>query len=401
MTVEGRGPTTKSAETVVAPREGVSFAERTTLGLGGPARWWVEVRSASEAVAAVEWARSRAAPVLIVGGGSNLVVADAGFDGLVIEVVSADVEMEREEGEVLLRVGAGADWDALVERAVADGLAGIECLSGIPGRVGAAPIQNVGAYGQEVAEVLEAVEVLDLGPDPDRDSGAGGGPPVRRFATSECAFGYRTSRFKHAEAGRWLVLSVELRLRRSATGIARYPELQRRLGLGGAASSAPLDQLRSAVLELRRTKSMVLDPEDPESRSAGSFFVNPIVSADQAVRVREDLGRGLPSWPTAGGRVKLSAAWLIEAAGFRKGEADAGVGISKRHSLALVHRGGGTARALVERAAAIRERVRHVSGVTLEPEPVFVGFGSPRSGRRGLGPSGSEVLDHIVGGTTG
>jgi UDP-N-acetylmuramate dehydrogenase len=346
----------------------VPLAPRTTLELGGPARHLVTVTDESSLVEALGWAQTQALPVLVLGGGSNLVIGDDGWDGLVVHMAMRGFEHERSAGRLTLRVGAGEPWDALVARTVREGWAGLECLSGIPGSAGATPIQNVGAYGQEVSEVIAAVHVWD------RVDGR-----RRVLAPAECGFGYRDSAFKrHPE--RAVVLAVDLELRPGGAPTLRYAELAR--AFEGAASPS-LAAVRERVLELRRSKSMVLDPGDPNRRSVGSFFTNPVVEAAVAEAVAEQaLREGLveraaavPRFATEDGRVKLAAAWLIEAAGFCKGERRGAVGISSRHALALVHHGGGRTRELLALAEEIQAGVRARFGIELRPEPVLVGVG--------------------------
>jgi UDP-N-acetylmuramate dehydrogenase len=283
----------------------------------------------------------------VLAGGSNVVVADEGVRGTVVRVLTRGVERQ---GASLV-VAAGEPWDALVERCVAAGLQGFECLSGIPGSTGATPIQNVGAYGQDVAETVRWVRVLD------RSTGE-----ISTMTAAQCGFTYRGSVFKHND--RWTVLAVGFQLRESTeSGPLTYRELCRTLDIeiGG---TAPLDEVRSAVLALRRGKGMVIDPADPDSVSAGSFFTNPIL--DAAID-------GAPAWPEPDGRFKTSAAWLIERAGFTRGYGTGRAGISSKHTLALVNRGGATTAELVALAREIAAGVRARFGVELVPEPVFVG----------------------------
>jgi UDP-N-acetylmuramate dehydrogenase len=319
----------------------VELAELTTLRLGGPAGAFLEAVTEAEVVAAAPEA------ALILAGGSNVVAADSGVSGTVVRIATRGVK----RSGTRLTVAAGEDWDALVARCVAEGLQGFECLSGIPGSVGATPIQNVGAYGQEVAETVESVRVLD------RVTGR-----VAEMPASACGFVYRGSVFKYHD--RTVVLSVTFRLREAGvSGPLRYAELARALDVpvGG---SAPLGDVREAVLALRRRKGMVIDPGDPDSVSAGSFFTNPILDAAPD---------GAPAWPEPDGRVKTSAAWLIEQAGFHKGYGGGRVGISGKHTLALVNRGGGTTAELLALAREIADGVRERFGVALHPEPVLVG----------------------------
>jgi UDP-N-acetylmuramate dehydrogenase len=319
----------------------VELAALTTLRLGGPAASFVEVYEEGELI---EQARDAG---LIVAGGSNLVVADEGVPEKVVRIATRGIERDGTR----LTVAAGEDWDTLVQQCVDDGLQGFECLSGIPGSVGATPIQNVGAYGQEVAETVVKVRVYD------RQTGE-----IEEMSAQECGFGYRTSVFKYHD--RRVVLSVTFALR--ATGVSgplRYAELARALDVS-VGESARLEDVRAAVLQLRRGKGMVIDPDDPDSVSAGSFFTNPIL---------EKAPDGAPTWPEPDGRVKTSAAWLIENAGFHKGYGNGRVGISSKHTLALVNRGGATTNELLQLAHEIADGVHGRFGVALHPEPVLVG----------------------------
>jgi UDP-N-acetylmuramate dehydrogenase len=333
----------------------VVLSAYTTLGLGGAAERMVTVYDEDEAVEAV---RGAAGPVLVLGGGSNLVIGDGGFAGTVVRIASRGRTTSYDGDDVRLEVAAGEDWDALVEWCVGEQLAGVECLAGIPGRVGATPIQNVGAYGQDVSETVVSVRAYDRDTDEVR-------------TVDDCRFAYRSSRFK-AEAPRWVVLSVSYLMARSTDSRpVRYAELARTLGIevGG---TAPLAEVRDAVLSLRRGKGMVLDPHDVDTRSAGSFFTNPLLQPEQldALRAR---GAEPPSYPEPDGRLKVPAAWLIEQAGFGKGDFAGPVGISSKHALALVNRGGARTEDLLRVARAIRDGVRDRFGVDLVPEPVLVG----------------------------
>lgn len=352
----------------------VPLARLTTLGVGGPARYMARVDDEAAVGAALAWAQARQLAVHIIGGGSNLLVADSGVDGLVLRYERASLAFERDGETTRVTAAAGLSWDALVERAVMAGLAGIECLSGIPGDVGAAPIQNIGAYGQEVAETLTAVSVVE------RSTGK-----HLRLAADECGFGYRTSLFKTRWRDRHVVIGIELALGSETHGSLRYRDLIERFardvarGGGGQADAAPtLAAVRDAVLEIRRQKSMVLSPEDPNRRSAGSFFTNPVVTVQAADAADEVSAAGkvaaMPRFPLEDGRVKLSAGWLIEAAGFPRGTTRGRVGLSSRHALALINRGDASAAEVVSFASEIRARVRDRFGVTLVPEPAFLGF---------------------------
>jgi UDP-N-acetylmuramate dehydrogenase len=347
--------------------EDVPLAPRTTLQVGGPARFLARCHGEDELLEALCFARDRRLPSWMLGGGSNVLVADAGLGGMVVELTDTAMELESDGDEhVRLRAAAGAPWDALVELAVEEGLAGLECLSGIPGKVGAAPMQNIGAYGQEVAETLESVEVLDRAR----------GTPVR-IAAAECGFAYRQSHFKGRWRERFVILGVTFRLPRHDVGTLRYPELAKSLGTRLDGAAPRLAELRAAVLEVRRRKSMVIDPNDPNRRSAGSFFTNPVVDPEVAERTRAVFGggSGMPTFPMPDGRVKLSAAWLIENRGFSRGFRLGRAALSSNHCLALINPGGASAADLVALAAHVRGRVRDACGVTLRPEPVFLGFG--------------------------
>ncbi|MFP5336422.1 MAG: UDP-N-acetylmuramate dehydrogenase [Actinomycetes bacterium] len=329
----------------------------TTLRVGGPARACVEATTADEVVEAVRSADAAAEPVLLVAGGSNLLVADEGFDGTVVLVRTRGVEVLSGDwcGGVTVRVAAGESWDALVERAVASGWSGVEALSGIPGSTGATPVQNVGAYGQEVADTIASVRTWDRAEQ-----------RVRTFAVAECGFAYRWSRFK-AAPHRWVVLDVTFQLPiADLSAPVRYAELARTLGVE-VGQRAPLDDVRQAVLGLRRGKGMVLDPADHDTWSAGSFFTNPVLDA-------ADVPEGAPRFDAGDGRVKTSAAWLIEHAGFGKGHGLPGpAALSTKHTLALTNRGGATAAELVALAREVRDGVRARYGIELVSEPVLVG----------------------------
>jgi UDP-N-acetylmuramate dehydrogenase len=339
------------------------LADLTTLRLGGPARRMLEARSEEELVGAVREADASGEPLLLLAGGSNVVVADEGFPGTVVRVLTRGVERDGSR----FTVQAGEPWDDFVAARVADGLAGVECLAGIPGSTGATPIQNVGAYGQEVDEVIRAVRVLE------RATGE-----VTELAPEECGFSYRSSAFKR-EPGRRVVLSVTFELEpQDGSRPIRYTELARRLGVE-LGESAPLSDVREAVLSLRRAKGMVIDPDDPDSVSAGSFFTNPILDPEEFEtlerRVAEWLGPEVrpPSFPEPDGRVKTSAAWLVERAGFGRGHGAPGpIMVSTKHSLALTNRGGGTTAELEALAGRIRAGVRERFGVELVQEPVSV-----------------------------
>ncbi|HQR26233.1 MAG TPA: UDP-N-acetylmuramate dehydrogenase [Nocardioides sp.] len=340
------------------------LGDHTTLRLGGPAQTWVEADSERMLVEAVGAADAAGIPLLVLAGGSNVVVGDEGFAGTVVHVATRGVVADRDDcdtlaacGGVTLRVAAGEPWDDLVAQAVASEWAGLEALSGIPGSVGATPIQNVGAYGQEVADTVASVRTWDRR-----------ARTQRTFPLAECGFGYRHSRFK-AEPDRYVVLEVTFLLRQGTLSApVRYAELARALGVE-LGQRAPIADVREAVLALRRGKGMVLDAEDHDTWSAGSFFTNPVLTAEQAARLPE----AAPRWPLADGTVKTSAAWLIEHAGFTKGYGAGPVGLSTKHTLALTNRGGATAAELLALAREVRDGVAREFGVRLVNEPVLLG----------------------------
>src|SRR5690348_149568 len=352
------------------------LADFTTVGLGGPARAFARAETEDELIDAVRTADAAGEPVLILGGGSNLVVADEGFDGTVIQVATLGVRRDgagagagagRAAGAAELTVAAGEEWDGFVARTVAEGLAGLECLSGIPGLTGATPMQNVGAYGQEVSDTITRVRVWD------RDAAE-----ILEIPAAQCGFGYRTSRFRGS--ARFVVLSVTFALAgQSRSAPVRYAELAAALGV------APGDQVdgaeaRAAVIELRQRKGMVIDPADPDTRSAGSFFLNPVLDAatmagvEAAARARCGPDVRVPRFEAGNGHVKVPAAWLIERSGFTRGyNPGDGARISAKHTLALVNAGSASTAALLALAREIRDGVHAAFGVTLHPEPILIG----------------------------
>ena len=347
-------------------RDDVPLAPLTTLELGGPARHLVEASDEAAVLEALRWAAARGVPALVLGGGSNVVVADRGFDGLVVRMTARGRTFAPAAGgEVRLTAAAGEPGDGLVAETVARGLAGLACGSGVAGLAGATPIQNVGAYGQEVAETIRGVRVVDR-----RDG------TIVELPPEACVFAYRDSVFRRAPE-RWVVLAVTFGLRAGGAPTLRYRELAD--ALAGVRPS--LADARAAVLALRGRKSMVIDAADPNRRSVGSFFTNPIVAADVAERLAARAAAegvvtaavDVPRWPAGPGLVKLSAGWLIEHAGIAKGYRAGAVGVSTRHALALVHHGGGTTDALVALAREVRDAVAGRVGGTLAPPPIFVG----------------------------
>ena len=333
------------------------LAPLTTLQVGGAAEWYTRATSVEQVQGAHAWAAGRGVPMLVLGGGSNVVVADEGVRGLVVHIGIEGTGFDAQGDEALVDAGAGEPWDRLVARVVDGGYAGLETLSGIPGLVGGTPIQNVGAYGQEVADTIERVTVLDT------RTGA-----VTGLAARDCGFSYRQSRFKNADAGRFVVCRVAFRVRRGAPTVT-YPDVVtwvENMGL----EHATVADVRRGVLEIRRRKGMVLDPADADTRSVGSFFMNPIVSVSK----HEELGS--PSFPMPTGAVKIPAAWLIERAGLARGFEAGAAGVSSKHPLAIINRGGATANDVVDLACRIKRAVLDRFGIALRPEPVFLGFGS-------------------------
>lgn len=341
-------------------KENQPLAPFTTLGIGGPARRFVEARTEDDIVEAANWAREQELPLFLLGGGSNLLVSDAGFIGLVLHM---DIKGVDQQGD-LFRCGAGEDWDTFVSQAVKLGLAGLECLAGIPGTIGGTPVQNVGAYGQEVDSVIERVRAFDLEQF-----------EFVELPNAECGFAYRHSRFNSTDRGRFIVTRVDYRLRSDGVPQITYADLKAHFQNRRGATT--LCEVADAVRTIRRGKGMLLVDGDPDCRSAGSFFKNPEVEQDIADRVRNfaaSTGVALRVYPTAGGKVKVPAAWLIEHAGFQKGYRLGAAGISSRHTLALINCGGATAEEILALARQIREVVQERFGIDLEMEPVMLGF---------------------------
>lgn len=342
-------------------REHVPLDSLCTLGIGGKARWFARADRSEDVRAIHQWCSEHDVPVFVLGGGSNLVISDEGFDGLVLSMAITGVSMTRVPGGMIVSAGAGESWDALVQSVVAQDLSGVECLSGIPGTVGGTPIQNVGAYGQEVSSVIERVTAFDRN-----------NSDLLEMTPADCRFSYRMSRFKADDAGRFIVCGVSFRLTHS-TPTLTYPDLLAELERRAVRHPIPLD-VRDAVLMVRRRKGMVLDVADPDTRSVGSFFMNPVVTPDDRERVASLAGDKVPGFTTADGRVKIPAAWLIERSGLHKGSGDQTVGLSSKHPLAIVNRGGATTSEVIQFAVKIKRAVLDWCGVWLRPEPVFVGL---------------------------
>ena len=344
--------------------ENVSLAPYTTLKVGGPARFFVAARSEDQVLAALHHAHKNSLPVFVLGGGSNLVVSDAGWNGLVLKVGIEGIGIAEEDGKRIFTAGAGEDWDKLVAYSVNQNCSGVECMSGIPGTVGGTPVQNVGAYGQEVAETIRTVRVIE------RKSGE-----VRALSNWECGFTYRTSIFNHDQKDRYIVTQVSYALTPDGSPRVEYADLKRYFA--STESVLTLKTVRDAVRSIRASKAMLIAVDDPDSCSAGSFFKNPIIpnsEYDRLTALPVSKEQKPPQFVAPNGQVKVSAAWLVERAGFHKGYTDGRVGISRKHSLAIVNRGGATASEIVAFKNKVQEGVWKVFGVKLQPEPVFVGF---------------------------
>jgi UDP-N-acetylmuramate dehydrogenase len=348
-------------------QENIPLAPLTTFKLGGPARYFVEAASIAEVEEAVAFSHSRALPLFVLGGGSNLLVSDTGWPGLVLRIAIAGIDCRpgsNDEGNILFDAGAGESWDRFVSHAVRAECAGVECLSGIPGSVGGTPVQNVGAYGQEVSETIESVLVLDLKEG-----------QVRELCREACGFAYRSSIFNTSERGRFIVLRVVFALTPGGNPSIRYADLKRHFE--GRETTPSLAETREAVRHIRALKGMLIVPGDPDCQSAGSFFKNPIISEERHEDLKKratERGLALPSYPALDTQKKVSAAWLVERSGFAKGYGFGHVGISSKHALAIVNRGGAMAAEVLALKEQIQQRVEEIWGVRLEPEPVMVGF---------------------------
>jgi len=341
--------------------ENVALAPLTTFGIGGPARYFIDAPTDEALLEAIPFAKDRNLPVFILGGGSNLLVADAGFSGLVIKVGITGIEWENDRDKKILRAGAGEEWDRVVGLCVDKSLAGVECLSGIPGSVGGTPVQNVGAYGQEVSEVLASVRVYDRHTD-----------RIVELSKDDCRFTYRTSVFNTTAKEQYVVLQVAYSLASHGPPAIHYAEVQREFE--GKPSPPTLTDVRGAVRRIRARKAMLLVEGDPDCRSAGSFFKNPIITEQQFAELQRLAGGLAPRYPAGPGIVKTAAAWLIEQAGFSKGYSIGPAGLSTKHTLALVNKGGAKAEDILRLAREIRARVHDRFGIGLVPEPVFLGF---------------------------
>lgn len=347
-------------------RENVLLAPLTTLKVGGPARFFVEAGTRDEIVAALDYAASEQLSLFVLGGGSNLVVSDRGWPGLILKISLKGIDAYPESGKSVFQVAAGEDWDAFVAYAVAQNCSGIECLSGIPGATGGTPVQNVGAYGQEVSQTISSVDVLD------RETGQ-----ERSLSNQECHFTYRTSIFNDSATQRFIVMSVTFQLQPGGEPRLQYADLK--TYFAGWQTPPTLAQTREAVRKIRLSKAMLIVPGDDDCRSAGSFFKNPVLSESGLAALLQRAAEfthstNLPTYPAGDGKVKVSAAWLVERSGFSRGTTRGPVGISSRHSLAIVNRGGATAADIIALKNEIENGVYEKFGVSLKAEPVFVGF---------------------------
>ncbi len=360
-------------------QENIPLAPLTTLQVGGPARYFVDARTENEIKNAVRYAAERQVPLFVLGGGSNLVVADEGWPGLVLKVGLFGVEFEGDRENMLFYAAAGENWDEFVAFTIGKNCAGLECLSGIPGTVGGTPVQNVGAYGQEVSETITRVRALEISTG-----------KVLEWNNSDCGFAYRSSLLNTTQRGQYIVLEVAYLLKREGKPRIEYADLKKFFSAVPADRPPTLQQVRDAVRGIRQSKAMLLVPGDEDCRSAGSFFKNPLVSQSEADRVQALAqqrvpDKTLPRFPAEDGLVKLSAAWLVEQAGFKKGYARGPVGISHKHSLAIVNRGGATAKDIISLKDEVQGKVFDIWGVRLHQEPVLVGFESAEDtvGQRG------------------
>jgi UDP-N-acetylmuramate dehydrogenase len=357
-----------SPKAMLSIQENVPLAPYTTLGVGGPARFLIRAGSEEQVFGALDFARAHRHPVLVLGGGSNIVVSDSGFPGLAIKIELSGIQTLSEESGTI-SVAAGVVWDDFVQHCVNRNLAGIECLSGIPGTVGGAPIQNIGAYGEDISEVLLRIKALDRNTN-----------RITELSNAECQFAYRSSIFNTTQRDRYIVLQVDFALRKGGRPCVDYPDLQRQFT--GSEQAPSIGEVREAVLQIREAKAMVLRDNDPDSKSAGSFFRNPVLTSNAVAEVEAKArmcrllrsAENIPQFPAPGGKVKLPAAWFVEHAGFQKGYAYGNSGISSKHALALINRGGATAQEILNLMRMIQARVQMQFGVELQAEPEFVGF---------------------------
>jgi UDP-N-acetylmuramate dehydrogenase len=345
-------------------QENIALAPLTTLRIGGEARFFVRAEEVEDVEAAVAFADDKNLPLFVLGGGSNVLISDKGWSGLALQIGISGIDHSHERETIRFVVGAGEEWDAFVALCVSRNCAGVECLSGIPGSVGATPVQNVGAYGQEVSQTIAEVEVFDLATK-----------QVREMNPEDCEFGYRSSVFNTRERERYIILGVTYELRHGGSPSLQYADL--RNYFSGREEIPSLSEVREAVRKIRAAKGMLITPGDPDSQSAGSFFKNPVLTAaqfEQLTQRAKERNLQVPSYPALSQQKKISAAWLVENSGFAKGYAKGRAGISSKHALALVNRGGASASDMLALKNEIQARVEQTWGIRLEPEPVFVGF---------------------------
>ncbi len=345
-------------------QENVSLAPLTTFKVGGPARYLIEAKTIAEVAESIDFSRSRNLPLFVLGGGSNLLISDAGWPGLVLKVGLTEVDEVNDGEKIVFSVGAGEEWDRFVALAVSRNCSGVECLSGIPGSVGGTPVQNVGAYGQEVAETIDSVQVFDL-----KDG------QIHELCNEACGFSYRTSIFNTSEKGRYIVLRVTYSLTRGGEPRIHYADLKKHFA--GRSGTPGLADVRHAVRQIRAGKGMLIVADEEDCRSAGSFFKNPLLSAEQYADLEQQAAARslqIPSYPALEAQRKVSAAWLVEHSGFTRGYHSGQVGLSRKHALAIVNLGEATAADVLALKETIQHRVVHIWGIRLEPEPVFVGF---------------------------
>jgi UDP-N-acetylmuramate dehydrogenase len=351
------------SSTTMEIQENIALAPLTTLGVGGSARYFVRAGSAEDVTAAVSFAQEKNLPLFVLGGGSNVLISDNGWPGLVLQIGITGIDHTHERQTIRLIVGAGEDWDSFVGFCVTRHLAGLECLSGIPGSVGATPVQNVGAYGQEVSQIIASVLVFDLI-----------SKEVREMDAADCEFGYRSSIFNARERGRYIILRVTYEVRAGGAPSLRYADLQKYFT--GRNEAPTLADVRKAVLEIRASKGMLITPGDPDSRSAGSFFKNPVLTIaqfDELSQRAQQRNLRVPSYPALSQQKKVSAAWLVENSGFAKGYVKGQAAISRKHALALVNRGNASATEIIALRDEIQQRVEQQWCIKLDPEPVVVG----------------------------
>ncbi|MCE9643503.1 MAG: UDP-N-acetylmuramate dehydrogenase [Candidatus Andersenbacteria bacterium] len=338
----------------------IQLAPLTTIQLGGPAQEYISCDTNQDIISALQYAKEKNIPIHVLGGGSNTIFADAGFSGLIIHIQTSGITHEQQGDDFILTTQAGEDWDNVVQYAISHNAAGIECLSGIPGSVGGTPFQNVGAYGQDVSQTIKSVFAIN------RDT-----LEQVEFSNSECNFGYRTSRFRAEDKDKYIITAVAFELKINKAREIKYPELASTVGTTIQPGKEGLQQVRNAVLALRKKKSMLIDPQDPNSVSCGSFFTNPIISTEEFVANLTLAQSDIPNFPEKNNCVKLSAGWLIEHSGFSKGMRQGNVGISENHSLALVNRGG-TTQELLDFSKHIQTAVQKQFKIQLQLEPIVV-----------------------------